>query len=93
MGRRKLRTVSECRDYGHRWKPVDGGKEGKGWWRKLTCDICGTNRTDHLSSDGDPKNKSYSYLEGYLLKGGALTTGERGLLRIHHIKEGAKEDG
>lgn len=79
-----------CRDYRHAWQPHEGGKNSRGWWRTLRCDRCETLRTEHLDSRGDVLTRRYRYPQDYLVRGGPLTAGERGLLRLRHIDPQAR---
>ena len=92
----KKRAIPEigaiCRDLQHAWAPSMGGKlhnEKKrhiGYWRRLRCSRCGTERTEAMNKVGDVAKRSYSYPDGYRLEGGGkLTPDERANLRLQHL--------
>lgn len=78
----RLRTVAACRDLQHAWRPHDGGRRGKGWFRVLECPRCGTHVEQELDRFGQVTSRRYRYPEGYLVKGGPLTKEERGAIRL-----------
>jgi len=73
-----------CRDLRHPWQPYDAHRDGKRRTitRTLVCPRCGTLRHDVLDFSGYVVSQRYEYPEGYQLKGGSMTAGDRAMMRI-----------
>lgn len=98
MARRRakveLRTIQECRDYGHSWVTYDGGHEGRYHrFRVLICHRCETERRQLLNLKGAVLKYNYKYQPGYQLEGGPMTAEERGQLRLYDLDQFEKNRG
>lgn len=58
----------DCRLLGHSWYSIEAERNPKvGWYMKLRCERCGTERSDIVDRDGVVGGRSYTYAEGYKL--------------------------
>ncbi|ALF02174.1 hypothetical protein SEA_LADYBIRD_33 [Mycobacterium phage LadyBird] len=76
-----------CRVFQHAWDYTTVKRDGKHFLQGLVCIRCGTERFMKIDArTGLPGGNSYKYADGYLFKGGgALTTQERGELRLIEV--------
>lgn len=76
-----------CRVFQHAWDYTTVKKDGGNWLQGLVCIRCGTERFMRINArTGLPEGNKYKYPEGYLFHGGgALTTEERGELRLLEV--------
>lgn len=87
----------ECRDFSHAWRPYDAviDKQNKVIERVLICDRCKTTRHQVITMKGFIHKSSYTYAEGYLLKGAGhvMTQGDRAKIRLRSIQRGVATEG
>lgn len=81
----ELRSDDPCRDLRHSWRPRDGGRQGRGYFRILQCTRCGTLLHQTLNRFGEIRSRSYTYPPGYLVKGGRLSSREVGAIRLLNL--------
>lgn len=60
-----------CRELGHVWRPHTVSREagGVGFFRRLKCSECKTEREQLLDSHGHVVRNGYHYADGYLADG------------------------
>ena len=73
-----------CRDLRHPWQPHDARRDNKSKTitRVLVCPRCGTLRHDTMDYFGFVLSQRYTYPKGYQVKGGAMTQGDRAMIRL-----------
>lgn len=77
----------QCRDIGHNWRQYAVRKARGGYERSMFCRQCKTARHQFISSKGDVLTNSYSYAEGYQLRGvGRLAAEGKGIIRLTTIE-------
>ena len=62
-------TFLECRSVAHRWVVVGYYRQAGEILRRLVCDRCDTERTDHWRPTGARIANAYRHADGYLLAG------------------------
>lgn len=73
-----------CRDLRHPWTPYNAKRDGKSKTitRVLVCPRCGTLRHDVMDYFGFVLHQRYTYPKGYQVKGGAMSSGDRAMIRL-----------
>lgn len=89
--------ATTCRDLMHAWLPHtayelrDKGRLA-GYERVLRCRVCGTERTEKLSTWGGLVSRSYSYPDNYLVKGVGRFDGDfKDAARLANVMRGARQ--
>lgn len=67
-----------CRTFGHSWFSIEAERNPRvGWYMKLRCERCGTERNDIVDRNGTVERRSYKHPAGYrLAKADNLTRSE-----------------
>lgn len=98
MKKNKARSIPnnaiDCRDFGHNWKPFDGGRDGRGWFRVMRCNSCKVTRHQKLDRGGDITKQWYDYSDNpdYILTGGRMTKREHSAIRLANMERKHDDD-